>query len=57
MKKQYTKPTAVGVSLQVEAPLLNSSYEVSAEKQTDVVMSNEKGWSSSNWQTTDDSED
>ena len=56
MKKQYTNPTAVGVSLQVETPLLNSSYEVSTEKETNVVMSNEKGWSSANWQT-DDSED
>ncbi len=57
MRKQYTKPTAVGVQLQTEAPLLsNSSYEVSTGKTTDTVLSNEKGWNCESWQT-NDSED
>ncbi len=57
MRKQYTKPAAVGVQLQTEAPLLNNSnYEVSTDKTSDVVLSNEKGWSCESWQT-NDSED
>lgn len=56
MKKTYIKPQAQAVSLFTEEALLSVStqYEVNTGKETDVVFSSEKGWSSDNWSAADE---
>ena len=56
MKQTYIKPQAQVVSLFTEDKLLagSTSFEVSANKESDVVMSEEKGWSSESWNTADE---
>lgn len=57
MKKTYIKPQAQAVSLFTEEALLSVStqdYEVNADKETNVVFSSEKGWSSDNWSADED---
>ena len=56
MKQTYIKPQAQVVSLFTEDKLLagSTSFEVDANKETDVVMSEEKGWSSESWNTADE---
>lgn len=57
MKKSYIKPQAQTVCLFTEDKMLagsNSSFDVSSEKETDIVMSEGKGWSSDNWTATDE---
>lgn len=57
MKKTYIKPQAQAVSLFTEEALLSVStqdYEVNAGKETNVVFSSEKGWSSDNWSAADE---
>ncbi len=58
MKKQYTKPAAQGIDLHMGTALLNNStYEVDAQKKTEQVLSNERAWDSSNWQSDGSEED
>ena len=58
MKKTYIKPQAQAVSLFTEEALLSVStpqdFEVNADKETNVVFSSEKGWSSDNWSAADE---
>lgn len=56
MKKTYIKPQAQAVSLFTEEALLSVSnpIEVNQGKETDVVFSNEKGWSSNDWSAADE---
>lgn len=56
MKQTYIKPQAQAVSLFTEDKLLagSTSFEVSANKESDVVLSEEKGWSSESWNTADE---
>lgn len=56
MKKTYIKPQAQAVSLFTEEALLSVStqYEVNTGKETNVVFSSEKGWSSDNWSAADE---
>ena len=51
MKKTYIKPQAQAVNLFAEEALLSvsNSFEVSADKETNEVLSNDKGWSSDSW--------
>lgn len=56
MKKSYIKPQAQTVCLFTEDKMLagsNPSFDVSSEKETNVVMSGGKGWSSDNWTAED----
>ena len=57
MKKSYIKPQAQTVCLFTEDKMLDGStpsFDVSSEKETDVIMSEGKGWSSDNWSATDE---
>ena len=57
MKKSYIKPQAQTVCLFTEDKMLassNSSYDVNAEKETNVIMSEGKGWKSDIWAATDE---
>lgn len=57
MKKSYIKPQAQTVCLFTEDKMLavsNSSFDVSSEKETDMILSEGKGWSSDNWTATDE---
>lgn len=57
MKKSYIKPQAQTVCLFTEDKMLagsNSSFNVSSEKETDMILSEGKGWSSDNWTATDE---
>lgn len=57
MKKSYIKPQAQTVCLFTEDKMLagsNRSYEVNAEKETNVIMSEGKGWNSDTWAATDE---
>lgn len=59
MKKTYIKPQAQAVSLFTEEALLSVSstpqdFEVNTDKETNVVFSSEKGWSSDNWSAADE---
>ncbi len=57
MKKQYTKPAAQSIALQMGTALLNNStYEVDKDKTTDQVLSNERSWDSTNWQNDESAE-
>lgn len=56
MKKTYIKPQAQAVNLFAEEALLSvsNSFEVSADKETKEVFSNDKGWSSDSWSAADE---
>ncbi len=57
MKRTYIKPQAQTMSLFTEDKLLAGStfsFEVDSSKESDVVMSEEKGWSSESWNATDE---
>lgn len=56
MKKTYIKPQAQAVNLFAEEALLSVSnpFEVNADKETNEVFSNEKGWSSDSWSAADE---
>lgn len=57
MKKSYIKPQAQTVCLFTEDKMLagsNSSFNVSSEKETDMILSEGKGWSSDSWTATDE---
>lgn len=57
MKKSYIKPQAQTVCLFTEDKMLagsNSSFDVSSEKETDMILSEGKGWSSDSWTATDE---
>lgn len=56
MKKTYIKPQAQAVNLFAEEALLSvsNSFEVSADKETNEVLSNDKGWSSDSWSAADE---
>lgn len=56
MKKSYIKPQAQAVCLFTEDTMLagSTTFEVNAGKDTDVIMSEGKGWSSDNWTATDE---
>lgn len=57
MKKSYIKPQAQTICLFTEDKMLagsNSSFDVSSEKETDMILSEGKGWSSDSWTATDE---
>lgn len=56
MKKTYIKPQAQAVNLFAEEALLSvsNSFEVSADKETNEVFSNDKGRSSDSWSAADE---
>ena len=51
MKKQYIAPASTSICyIEALQPLCGSPVEEAThDKNTDVVWSNEKGWSSDNW--------
>lgn len=58
MKMTYSKPQAQVINLYVEDTMLagsrNVSFDVDGTKDTDVVMSDQKGWSSDSWSADED---
>lgn len=57
MKKSYIKPQAQTVCLFTEDKVLagsNPSFDVNKDKETNVIMSGGKDWSSDNWAATDE---
>ncbi len=57
MKKSYIKPQAQTVCLFTEDKMLagsTPSFDVTSDKETDVIMSEGKGWSSDSWTATDE---
>ena len=57
MKKSYIKPQAQTVCLFTEDKMLagsTPSFDVSSEKETAVIMSEGKGWSSDSWTATNE---
>ena len=56
MKKQYIAPASTSIFyLEALQPLCGSTVEEAThEKNSDVVWSNEKGWSSDNWSADED---
>lgn len=57
MKKSYIKPQAQTICLFTEDKMLagsNHSFDVSSEKETDMILSEGKGWSSDSWTATDE---
>ena len=58
MKKSYIKPQAQTVCLFTEDKMLlagsNPSFDVSSKKETDMILSEGKGWSSDSWTATDE---
>lgn len=58
MKMTYSKPQAQVVNLYGEDIMLassgNVSFDVDGTKDTDVVMSDQKGWSSDSWSADED---
>ncbi len=57
MKKSYIKPQAQTVCLFTENKMLavsTPSFDVTSDKETDVIMSEGKGWSSDSWTATDE---
>lgn len=58
MKMTYSKPQAQVVNLYAEDTMLavsgNVSFDVDGTKDTDVVMSDQKGWSSDSWSADED---
>lgn len=58
MKMTYSKPQAQVINLYVEDTMLavsgNVSYDVDKTKETNVIMSDQKGWSSDSWSADED---
>lgn len=57
MKMTYSKPQAQVINLYAEDMLAGSgnvSYDVDATKETNVIMSDQKGWSSDSWSADED---
>ena len=56
MKMTYSKPQAQVINLHAEDMLLAVSerFTVDGSKETDVVMSDQKGWSSDSWSADED---
>lgn len=57
MKKSYIKPQAQTVCLFTEDKMLdgsNPSFDVNSKKETDMILSEGKGWSSDSWTATDE---
>lgn len=58
MKMTYSKPQAQVINLYVEDMLAESgnnvSYDVDKTKETNVIMSDQKGWSSDSWSADED---
>lgn len=58
MKMTYSKPQAQVVNLYAEDTMLaesrNVSFDVDGAKDTDVIMSDQKGWSSDSWSADED---
>lgn len=56
MKMTYSKPQAQVINLYGEDIMLTGSerFAVDGTKDTDVVMSDQKGWSSDSWSADED---
>lgn len=58
MKMTYSKPQAQVVNLYGEDIILagsgNVSFDVDMTKETNVIMSDQKGWSSDSWSADED---
>ena len=59
MKMTYSKPQAQVITLYGEDIMLagsgnNVSYDVDKTKETNVIMSDQKGWSSNSWSADED---
>lgn len=56
MKMTYSKPQAQVINLYAEDTMLAGSekFVVDGNKNTDVVMSDQKGWSSDSWSADED---
>lgn len=58
MKMTYSKPQAQVINLYAEDTMLagsgDVSFDVDGNKNTDVVMSDQKGWSSDSWSADED---
>lgn len=56
MKMTYSKPQAQVINLYAEDTMLAGSekFVVDRNKNTDVVMSDQKGWSSDSWSADED---
>ena len=57
MKISYIKPQAQTVCLFTEDKMLagsNPSFDVNSKKETDMILSEGKGWSSDSWTATDE---
>ena len=55
----YSKPQAQVINLYAEDTMLaglgnNVSYDVDKTKETNVIMSDQKGWSSNSWSADED---
>lgn len=55
----YSKPQAQVINLYAEDTMLagsgnNVSYDVDKTKETNVIMSDQKGWSSDSWSADED---
>ena len=56
MKMTYSKPQAQVINLYAEDTMLaeSGSYDVDATKETNVIMSDSKGWNSDSWTADED---
>lgn len=57
MKMTYSEPQAQVINLYAEDMLAGSgnvSYDVDKTKETNVIMSDQKGWSSDSWSADED---
>lgn len=58
MKMTYSKPQAQVINLYGEDIMVagseNVSYDVDKTKETNVIMSDQKGWSSDSWSADED---
>lgn len=57
MKMTYSKPQAQVINLYAEDMLAgsgNASFDVDKTKETNVIMSDQKGWSSDSWSADED---
>lgn len=58
MKMTYSKPQAQVINLYAEDTMLaesrNVSFDVDKTKKTNVIMSDQKGWSSDSWSADED---
>ena len=58
MKMTYSKPQAQVINLYAEDTMLagseNVSYDVDKTKETNMIMSDSKGWNSDSWTADED---